>query len=88
MYCSISEHTARRVHKRPCEWCGELIEKGDRWAKNATMGGEFNVVEMHKECHDRFQEEFKHYWPGSLLGFDHHCNDRGDPAKEGTIYES
>lgn len=87
MYCTISQHTARRKHKRPCEWCGEPIDKGDRWAKNVCMGEEFNSIEMHDECHDKFQEEFKHYWPGAYLAIEAHCNERGEPAKEGTVYE-
>ena len=80
-------HTARQKHKNPCEWCGEPIDKGDNWVKHVTMGGDFFSSSMHAECNEAFNDEFQHYWPGALLGFDPHCNDRGQPAKEGTIYE-
>ena len=83
----VQKHKCRKEHKNPCYWCGEKIMPGDLWAKNVTMGDEFSSITMHEECHDAFQDEFQHYFPGSLLGIEPHCNDRGQPAKEGTIQE-
>ena len=56
--------------------------------KNVSMGEEFNVINMHDECNEAFQEEFKHYWAGAMLYIEPHANDRGKPAKEGTIGEA
>jgi len=83
----IHRHQCRKEHQRPCEWCGEKISPGDYWIKNVTMGGEFSAITFHEECHDAFQGEFQHYFPGSLLAIETYANDRGQEAKEGTVYE-
>jgi hypothetical protein len=44
-------------------------------------------MEMHEECDSAFSGEFQHYWDGTFLGVEDYANDRGQPAKEGTIYE-
>ena len=88
MTTHTTRHICRKKHKKPCYWCGKHIVPGDKWTENVTFGdGEFNHMNMHEECAKAFDEEFQHYWPGSLLSVTPYANDRGQPAKEGTIYE-
>ncbi len=85
---NITHHTCRKTHKKPCEWCGEPIVPGDKWSKNVTFDEGIFTTNMHEECASAFDEEFQYYSEWSLLGFYPRANDRGQPAKEGTIYEA
>jgi hypothetical protein len=79
-------HKARLPHK--CEWCAEGIMKGETYHKTTyTYENKLGTVKMHLECQAAFQAEFQYFPPGSLLGFEPHANDRGQPAKEDTLWE-
>ena len=87
-HLATRHHTCRKKHQKPCIWCGEPIIKGDRWTQNTSVcDGELCSMNMHEECHTAFNAEFQHYWAGSFLGVEYYANDRGQPAKEGTIHE-
>jgi len=78
---------ARREHR--CQWCGEPIVKGEKHRLTVyCLDGKIVSDRLHDECHEAFQGEFEYYGSWTELGFDPYANDRGQPAKEGTIHES
>lgn len=49
-FCSApTTHTARKRHR--CDWCGELIQPGDRYQRYFwTNGDDAGGTKMHPEC--------------------------------------
>jgi hypothetical protein len=70
---SKTEPTARKKHT--CEWCGEVIEVGEKHEKNAGISdGDFQSWRAHKECIHMMgciQQEDESFFDNEFMPFQH-----------------
>jgi len=69
------EHAARKQHR--CEWCGETIEPGERYAYFAGYNDDFYAYKMHLECRDAERREWREYPGCEYEGFESYVRKRG-----------
>lgn len=56
----LSERTPKARKMYDCDWCGEFIEKGEKYfAYTGVMNGDFQYTKMHLECGDAMNRDIK-----------------------------
>ena len=68
---SFYRHELRTSHKpRICEWCGQRIEKGDKYVYEACQfQGDFCTSALHPECRAAAEKEMKEDHCGEIEYF-------------------
>ena len=77
----VTHHTKRRGKLHPCDWCGQTIEPGGRYATWLYFcDGARSTVYAHAECYDVWVDAESND-PGGIVYADGGC-DRPKGGKE------